>query len=86
MLSTRRLLRTLAIAATLLVVSASLGSAARAGDAPRAIDVIENDLIADDPAVRAKAATELVDRFPDGAVAVPMLVDLLDDEEASVGF
>jgi len=54
--------------------------AATAGDAPRAVDVIENDLVAEDPAVRAKAAAELTDRFPDGAVAVPMLVDLLDDE------
>src|SRR6266850_1961590 len=57
---------------------------ATAGDAPRAIDVIENDLVADDAAVRAKAAAELVDRFPDGAVAVPMLVDLLDDEAPEV--
>jgi hypothetical protein len=57
---------------------------ATAGDAPRAIDAIENDLVVDDPAVRAKAALELVDRFPDGAVAVPMLVDLLDDESLEV--
>jgi hypothetical protein len=51
---------------------------------PRAVAVIENDLLADGPAVRVKAALELADRFPDGAVAVPMLVDLLDDESPDV--
>jgi hypothetical protein len=67
-----------------LVAAFAAHDVARAGDAPRAIDAIENDLVADDPAVRAKAAAELTDRFPDGAVAVPMLVDLLDDESPDV--
>ncbi len=72
------------LAATTLTILALACRDATAGDAPRAIDVIENDLVADDPSVRAKAARELVDRFPDGAVAVPMLVDLLDDESPDV--
>jgi hypothetical protein len=75
----RRLIGTAALFATLAVAGPT-----RAGDAPRTVDVIENDLVADDPAVRAKAAAELTDRFPDGAVAVPMLVDLLDDESPDV--
>jgi hypothetical protein len=52
--------------------------------AGRAVDAIENDLVADDATVRAHATAELADRFPDGAVAVPMLVDLLDDESPDV--
>jgi hypothetical protein len=80
----RRVVCVLARAALCAAVLAAAGSAARAGDAPRAIPAIENDLVADDPAVRAKAAAELTDRFPDGAVAVPMLMDLLDDEDPSV--
>ena len=70
--------------ATALAAAGVLCDTARAGDDKRAIDVIENDLVADDAAVRAKAAAELTDRFPDGAVAVPMLVDLLDDESPEV--
>jgi hypothetical protein len=82
MQTVRRALLGLALTASLAVVPPTV--AAHAGDAPRAIDAIENDLVADDPAVRAKAAAELTDRFPDGAVAVPMLVDLLDDEDPAV--
>jgi len=79
---TARIRRAFVVAA--LVAASAAHDVARAGDAPRAIDAIENDLVADDPSVRAKAALELVDRFPDGAVAVPILVDLLDDESPDV--
>ncbi len=74
-----------AFSIALLALNAATDGAARGGDEKqRAIAVIENDLVADDPAVRLRAAAELTDRFPDGAVAVPMLVDLLDDEDAAV--
>jgi hypothetical protein len=82
--TTRRVVRILGGAALCVAALAAAGDAARAGDAPRAIAAIEDDLVADDPAVRAKGAAELTDRFPDGAVAVPMLVDLLDDESPEV--
>ena len=72
------------VVGAVVLAALAVASDARAGDAPRAIDVIENDLVADDPAVRAKAAAELTDRFPDGAVAVLMLVELLDDESPEV--
>ena len=72
------------LVATALLAASAAHDVATAGDAPRAVDAIESDLVADDPAVRAKAAAELTDRFPDGAVAVPMLVDLLDDESPEV--
>ena len=84
MSATRASLRATAFPAAVVLVLCSPGSVARAGDAPRAVAAIENDLVAGDPAVRAKAAAELADRFPDGAVAVPMLVDLLDDESPDV--
>jgi hypothetical protein len=71
----------LALAALLALAPSDV---ARAGDVQRAIADLENDLVADDPAVRAKAADELSGRFPDGAVAVPMLVDLLDDESPEI--
>ena len=82
--TTRLLARTFALVVALGAAVLVPDGAARAGDAPRAIAAIENDLVADDAAVRAKAAAELTDRFPDGAVAVPMLVDLLDDESPEV--
>jgi len=82
--SIRGLVRTSALAALLVGAAVAGHGDARAGDAKRTVDVIETDLVSDDPAVRAKAATELTDRFPDGAVAVPMLVDLLDDESPDV--
>ena len=72
------------VVGAVVLAALAVASDASAGDAPRAIAAIENDLVADDPAVRAKAAGELTDRFPDGAVAVPMLVDLLDDESPEV--
>jgi hypothetical protein len=79
----RTSVRKLLAAAALAVIALLPTDTARAGE-PRAIAAIEDDLVADDPAVRAKAAAELTSRFPDGAVAVPMLVDLLDDESPEV--
>ena len=76
--------RAIAVTAAFVLALTFAGRAARAGDEPRAVDAIENDLVAGDPAVRARAAAELNDRFPDGAVAVPMLIDLLDDESPDV--
>lgn len=84
MLASLRLYRTAALVTALVGVLAARDDVVRGGDAPRAIDAIASDLVADEPTVRAKAAAELVDRFPDGAVAVPMLVDLLDDESPDV--
>jgi hypothetical protein len=88
-----RLVRGLSIT-TALALAAAAHDVARAGDAPRVIDAIENDLVADEPAVRAKAALELLGRagaemellgrFPDAGLAMPMLVDLLDDESPDV--
>jgi len=72
------------LVATALLAASAAHDVATAGDAPRAVADIETDLVADDPALRATAAAELADRFPDGAVAVPMLVDLLDDESPEV--
>lgn len=71
------------VAAVVLAVLA-FASDVRAEEFQRAIPAIENDLLTDDPTIRARRAIELVGRFPDGAVAVPMLVDLLDDESPEV--
>ena len=71
------------VAAVVLAVLA-FTSDVRAEEFQRAIPAIENDLVTDDPTIRARRALELVGRFPDGAVAVPMLVDLLDDESPEV--
>jgi hypothetical protein len=79
----RTSVRKLLAAAALAVIALLPTDTARAGE-PRAIAAIEDDLVADDPAVRAKAAAELTERFPDGATSVPMLVDLLDDESPEV--
>lgn len=81
-----RWMRPVLVAASCAALLAAVPSQrAHAQDAKRPIAAIEDDLVADDPKVRAKAAAELEGRFPEGAAAIPLLVDLLDDESAEVG-
>jgi hypothetical protein len=70
--------------AALAIALTFAAAPATAGDTPRAVAAIADDLVADDAGVRAKAAAELAGRVPDGAVAAPMLIDLLDDEDPAV--
>jgi hypothetical protein len=67
-----------------LAVLAAAACADRSADDRIAVRAIEEELLADGPAARATAAAKLADLFPEGADAVPMLIDLLDDESPDV--
>src|SRR5688572_28518406 len=77
---------TRAMALALLVVVLPFASAAadEANSAAARIEKLVRGLDSDDPAVRAKAALDLGETFPHGAVAVPVLLDARDDDEAAV--
>ena len=69
-------------------VFALLGSASDRIDAARAdppdLASVQAQMVDDSEEARAAAAAALVDRYPDGAICVPMLIDLLDDESPRV--
>jgi hypothetical protein len=76
----RRLLGVASLAALCVAGPA----AAQQAPPPKDVLAVARGLADDAPAARKAAAVALADRWPDGAKAVPALVEALDDEEAGV--